>query len=383
LRAEVETLKSPGALARTILALSGAGLDPRHFAGHNLVAELTDKRRDNGSFEGWPGSTAFAVLALRAAGAPGAAEPAAAWLRKVQNDDGGWGDVVGSPSTSDGTGAGMMALAGSKAAQRGLNFLRNLQRTNGGFPLGDNIGVNTQSTAWAVQGILAIGGNPSSFKPAGKDPFDYLAANQEADGHYRYAIPGNGTSSLVANQSPIWTTAQALGAVTETPFPIAEVPAAKPQPRSPSPSVPPPAPSIATPPSSSSSGGGIPPSALPDLPSEASGSPPPSSGVGPSPAGAGKKPGGAAVGPGAAVPPAPGGSRLAPGDGAGLPATSGSSEAAGKGSAATAEPGSGDEDDGGSGGVAVAILSGLLAGCLIFGLAWAARRGWMRWRYGL
>ena len=178
LRAQVDSLNSPGSLARTILALGGAGVDARHFGGHDLVAELVDKRRDNGSFEGWPASTAFAILALRDAGALGAAEPAAAWLRKVQNDDGGWGDTPGSPSTTDGTGAGMMALAGSKAAQRGLGYLRVGQRTSGGFPLGAGFAVNTQSTAWAVQGIVAAGGNPSSFKPAGKTPLDYLAANQ-------------------------------------------------------------------------------------------------------------------------------------------------------------------------------------------------------------
>ncbi len=69
--ASVSTLKSPGDLARTILALEGAGVDPRQFGGDNLVAELLGKRRANGSFEGWPDSTAFAVIALRTAGATG------------------------------------------------------------------------------------------------------------------------------------------------------------------------------------------------------------------------------------------------------------------------------------------------------------------------
>jgi hypothetical protein len=45
---------------------------------------------------------------------------------------------------------------------------------------------------------------------------------------------------------------------------------------------------------------------------------------------------------------------------------------------------SGDEGSDGSGGsVAGSIVLGLLAGCLLFGAAWAGRRGWMRWRYGL
>ena len=104
-------LTSPGDLARTILALEGAGVDPRDFGGRNLVSELLAKRRrDNGSYEGWPGPTAFAVIALRAAGASGGLDKSLAWLREVQNDDGGWGDVPGSPSTADGTGAVMQAI---------------------------------------------------------------------------------------------------------------------------------------------------------------------------------------------------------------------------------------------------------------------------------
>jgi hypothetical protein len=39
----------------------------------------------------------------------------------------------------------------------------------------------------------------------------------------------------------------------------------------------------------------------------------------------------------------------------------------------------GDDDSSATG----AILLGLLAGCLLFGLGLAGRRGWMRWRYGL
>src|SRR5680860_884153 len=73
LRSRVDELGSPGDLARTILALYGAGVDPRSFGGRDLVSALAQRRRGNGSFEGWPGSTAFAIIALRSAGA-GAAQ---------------------------------------------------------------------------------------------------------------------------------------------------------------------------------------------------------------------------------------------------------------------------------------------------------------------
>ncbi len=213
LRGGVGELKSPGDLARTILALESAGVDPRQFGGANLVSRLLAKRRDNGSYEDWPNSTAFAVIALRAAGATGGLEKSLSWLNQVQNDDGGWGDVPGSPSTADGTGAVMQALApSSKASGRGLSYLRQAQRSGGGFPLGGNGGVNTQSTAWAIEGILASGGDPGSFRRGGKSALDYLAAQQRSDGHYRY--------SKDSDQTPVWVTGQVLVAAAGDFYPV-------------------------------------------------------------------------------------------------------------------------------------------------------------------
>ncbi len=212
LRANVDELSSPGDLARTILALHGAGVGPRDFAGHDLVAELASHRRDNGSFEGWPNSTAFAVMALRIGG--GGVAQSTAWLAKVQNADGGWGDEPGLPSTADGTAAVMQAMSETKAAKDGLAYLRKAQRPNGGFPLGGNGSVNSQSTAWAVQGMLALG------KGSG-GALDYLAERQDADGHYR--------RSATSDETPVWVTAQVLPAVAGDAFPIPPV-ARAPQP---------------------------------------------------------------------------------------------------------------------------------------------------------
>jgi Prenyltransferase and squalene oxidase repeat len=262
LRANVEELTSPGDLARTILALHGAGVDFRDFGGHDLVAELASHRRSNGSFEGWPNSTAFAVMALRIGG--GGVAQSTAWLAKVQNADGGWGDEPRLPSTADGTGAVMQAMPETKAARDGLAYLRKAQRPNGGFPLGSNGSVNSQSTAWAVQGMLALGKDSGSA-------LDYLAARQAADGHYR--------RSATSDETPVWVTAQVIPAVTGDAFPIPPV-ARAPEP-APSESnvepgigagsavpVPPAAEAGISPSSPESSGvppatGGIPPSAAP------------------------------------------------------------------------------------------------------------------------
>jgi Prenyltransferase and squalene oxidase repeat len=215
LRGHVGDLSGPGDFARTILALEGARVDPRSFGGHDLVSALANRRRSNGSFEGWPGSTAFAVIALRAAGASGGLEKSISWLAKVQNGDGGWGDVPGSPSTADGTGAVMQAMPGTEAAKHGLAYLRNAQRPNGGLPLGSSGSVNSQSTAWAVQGMLAVGADPASIRAGGNSALDYLAARQQADGHYSY--------SDSSDQTPVWVTAQVLAPVAGEAFPVTAV----------------------------------------------------------------------------------------------------------------------------------------------------------------
>ena len=215
LRANVDALSSPGDYARTILALEGAGVNPRSFGGHDLVSALANHRRANGSFEGWPGSTAFATIALRTSGA-GGVDQSVSWLVKVQNGDGGWGDVPDSPSTADGTGAVIQAIPGTSAAKHGLAYLRKAQRPNGGFPLGGSGEANSQSTAWAVQGMLAVGADPASVREGGKSPLDYLAARQDADGHYRY--------SASSDQTPVWVTGQVLAAVAGESFPVTPVP---------------------------------------------------------------------------------------------------------------------------------------------------------------
>jgi energy-coupling factor transport system substrate-specific component len=350
LRGATGELKSPGDLARTILALEGAGVDPRQFGGVNLVSRLLAKRRDDGSYEGWPGSTAFAVIALRAAGAGGGLEKSLSWLRGIQNDDGGWGDVPGSPSTADGTGAAMQALApGSKPAQRGLSYLRQAQRPGGGFPLGGNGGVNTQSTAWAIQGVLAAGGDPGSFRRGGKSAPDYLSIQQASDGHYRY--------SKDSDQTPVWVTGQVLVAAAGDYYPV-PAPARESSPPSigaetgapiPGPTTSPPS---STPPSTGSS------TASPV-------SPPPSESGGGGPLPNVLRP------PGQSTPAAPA---------TGLPPAE--REREGSPTSGTQAPASSESTDSDSS-PAGAIVLGLLGGGLLFAAALGARKLWMRQRYGL
>jgi energy-coupling factor transport system substrate-specific component len=214
LRSKLGKLKSSGDFARTILALEGAGVDPHSFGGRNLVSALAKRRRSDGSFEGWPGTTSFAIVALRAAG--GGVDSSVNWLVKAESGDGGWGDTPGSPSTPDGTGAAMQAIPGTEAAKHGLAYLRKAQRPNGGFALAGSGGANAQSTAWAVQGMIAVGTDPATVKAGGKGPLEYLASLQQSDGHYRY--------SASSDQTPVWVTGQVLAATAGHAYPIPAAP---------------------------------------------------------------------------------------------------------------------------------------------------------------
>jgi energy-coupling factor transport system substrate-specific component len=216
LRSQVDRLRSVGDVERTILALSGAGLDPRRFAGLDLVADLRSRRDADGSIDGQVNLTAFYVLALRAAGSdPGSLKRTGRWLRRAQNSDGGWGIQPEAPSEADSTGAALQGLAAAdsrgSATSDGATWLRKAQRPGGGYALGSSGVLNSQSTAWAVQGLAAAGSSGDAIGNA----LGYLSRLQAGDGHYRY--------SASSDQTPIWVTTQTLLAVKRQPFPIPAV----------------------------------------------------------------------------------------------------------------------------------------------------------------
>jgi len=93
-----------------------------------------------------------------------------------------------------------------------------VQQKGGGFRLGGNGSLNTQSTSRAIQGLLAAGANPADFKRGGKSAYDYINEHQADDGHYRY--------SSKSDQTPIWVTGDVLVAAAKQHLPLAAVPRA-------------------------------------------------------------------------------------------------------------------------------------------------------------
>jgi Squalene-hopene cyclase C-terminal domain/Family of unknown function (DUF6580)/Prenyltransferase and squalene oxidase repeat len=229
IRAHASALRGDlGERTRTILALKASGVDPRHAGGRDLVHELAAGQEADGSFAGRVNTTAFAVLALRAAGKTRSSpsiRDAAAFIASQANADGGFNFAgKGGPSGADDTGAALQALAaaGKRKAgvtQRAADWLVSRQNPDGGFSLQGGAS-NAQSTAWAVQGLVAAGRAPGKVHKGGsRSPLGYLRSLVTASGAVRY--------SRTSAQTPVWVTAQALMALARKPLPLAPVPRAR------------------------------------------------------------------------------------------------------------------------------------------------------------
>ncbi len=232
LRGEASSLEGAGDLERTILALHACGASvhslPGAGAGGDPVKALLAFRDRNGSFGDLSNLTAFAVFALRAAGYS-AADPlvrsAGRWLATQQDSDGGFGFATrGAGSDVDDTAAVVQALFDSgvprsgSALVRASAFLVHAQNPDGGYPQQPGGQSNAQSTAWAIQGLIAAGRNPAGVTHEdSRSPLGYLESLVAPDGSVRYSRTGS--------QTPVWVTAQALTALAGKTFPIAPPPA--------------------------------------------------------------------------------------------------------------------------------------------------------------
>jgi energy-coupling factor transport system substrate-specific component len=221
-------LNDLGEINRTILVLAAAGLEPR-LGDRDLERELARSQRRDGSFAGRVNTTAFAVLALRAAGRTKrdrAVRRAADWIESEANPDGGYNFAGrGGPSGIDDTGAALQALAAagrkrSSTVKRAARFVVRNQASDGGFALVPGGASNAQSTAWAVQGLLAAGRDPAKVKRNGsRDPMSYLRSLTAEDGEVRY--------SRTSRQTPVWVTSQAVQALSRKTLPLKVVPRAR------------------------------------------------------------------------------------------------------------------------------------------------------------
>jgi len=186
---------------RATLVSHASGLDPARLSSElNLPAQIAGGWNPAAGSFGAPSvnSTAFGILALKTAPVPAwALAPAVAYLRQRQHDDGGWTfsadtspAAMAEPSEPDMTGAAIAALceAGAPAydpsVAPALAYLKGLLvNATGAFHYA--FGDNTDTTAWAVNGLSACGIDPQSAAwttSAGKTPIDHLLSLQVPSG---------------------------------------------------------------------------------------------------------------------------------------------------------------------------------------------------------
>ena len=191
-----EAAKEPGVAAKFVLAALMAGQDPRALGGMDLIAVVEQSRNaNNGRYGPDVTSHALALLALRAAGVTPPPDSAVA-LERLQLPDGGWSfdGTVNTGSDTNTTSLALQALQSTggadEAKRKAIDYLRTQQNADGGFPYSQTSqfgnASDANSTALALQAILASGDTLDNWAREGQTPLDRLLAFQNPSGAFRF-----------------------------------------------------------------------------------------------------------------------------------------------------------------------------------------------------
>jgi hypothetical protein len=236
---------------RAALVSYAAGIDPARVSKRqNLIAKVASyyQPESPGYYGATFNATVFGLLALAdtktTAGVQRVPQvvlsQAVEAVKANQHTDGGWTwekaagneTALKKASEPDMTGAAMAALCTAGVANTDeaiVNAKKYLTSvfvsSSGAFK--SEFGVNTDTTAWAVQGLKACGVDPQAAEftgpaPAKKTPLDFLISQQVTGGGFRYSTSGS-TPNQYASQNAV--RALGSGGFTATP----PVPASGPQ----------------------------------------------------------------------------------------------------------------------------------------------------------
>ncbi len=221
------------------LAAYAAGIDPARVSGdQNLIAQVIARYQTaKPGYYGEPSllnGTVFALLALADTHTRGGAQrvPSALLSQSVeaveanQHTDGGWtfataaGDkeALEAPAEAEFTGAAMAALCGAGVPASNAAIVNAVHYLSadlhaeaaGQGAFATEFGPNTDSNAWAVQGLNACGLSAQSAELTtahGKTPLDFLISQQLSDGGFQYE-PGEGSANLYSSQDALRALAQ-------------------------------------------------------------------------------------------------------------------------------------------------------------------------------
>ena len=221
---------------KLLAAVVAAGLDPHDVGGLDLEQQLCGYDDGQGAFSTTTLGQAWAMLGLSAAGqATGLAQakgqrpfagspiPAGAALALValQQADGGWEGGPGWGTDSNTTALALQALvgagvpAGDPALARARAYLQAQLAPAGGFVYSAQFGdaADANSTAYGVQGVLALGEDPAgdAWTRSGRSLWDALLAFQIEGGAFEWQS-GKGANLLA--------TAQAVPALARVTHPV-------------------------------------------------------------------------------------------------------------------------------------------------------------------
>ncbi len=187
---------------RHAMALMSLGLNPYDVNGENYIKKIVD------SFDGKQfgdvhqnNDDVFALIALQNAGFTKddvIVKEVINFILNGQDKGGSWNNSV------DMTGATMVAFSNfshisevGESLIKAKEFLKQNQKEDGGWG-------NVSSTAWAVEGILALGEKPEDWIKNGNSVLNYLASNQDVDGGIKNENKNN----------KIWETSYVLSALS-------------------------------------------------------------------------------------------------------------------------------------------------------------------------
>ena len=214
IRGQVGTYCRPQASAALaheyyLLAISAARENPWNFGGVNVAGQLLDLF--NGQQFGQTGivnDDFWAIISLVGAGV-NPSLPAIQTTRQFiinhQNADGSWGSSIAGGGMSAGgdpcdTANAITALiaAGespsSTVIQNALDYIKRLQKEDGGFPYVPEVSVSDVATdARVMAAIRACGGNPTSARWTvnGNSPFSHALTLQNDDGGFAWTAGGS------------------------------------------------------------------------------------------------------------------------------------------------------------------------------------------------
>lgn len=206
-----------GLLAKVVLAVRAAGLDPRAFQQVDLVAQLEEAYQPGAGFQGQgPFDYSLIVLALANAGQPlpdGALET----LLSYRLEDGSFsftGDLTPGMGDSNTTAMVVQALVAAGAADEigpSIDYFRATQNEDSGWtyqkPSAYGEDTDANSTALVIQALEAAGEDLQSWN----DPLQALRAFQLGSGAFYFSASYTDENMLATLQA-----IPALGAVDYT-----------------------------------------------------------------------------------------------------------------------------------------------------------------------